>query len=111
MVFGAGFDVGTNATILKDVQTTLANATLVIREGKVVAVGNSVTIPKDAEHRNRQRRIEGRRDSTTTGSASSSTANDSAASASSGSSSTGATSDRGQDDRAEAQRETADTAA
>lgn len=38
----------TNATIVKDVQTTLANATLVIREGKIVAVGNSVTIPKDA---------------------------------------------------------------
>src|SRR5690242_11062149 len=38
----------TNATIVKDVQTTLTNATLVIREGKIVAVGNSVTIPKDA---------------------------------------------------------------
>jgi len=38
----------TNATIVKDVQTTLTNATLVIREGKVVAIGSSVTIPKDA---------------------------------------------------------------
>jgi imidazolonepropionase-like amidohydrolase len=38
----------TNATIVKDVQTTLTNATLVIREGKVIGVGNSVTIPKDA---------------------------------------------------------------
>ncbi|MBO9200925.1 MULTISPECIES: amidohydrolase family protein [Niastella] len=38
----------TNATIVKDVQTTLSNATLVIREGKIVSVGNSVTIPKDA---------------------------------------------------------------
>jgi hypothetical protein len=38
----------TNATIVKDVQTTLINATLVIREGKIVAAGNSVTIPKDA---------------------------------------------------------------
>ncbi|OQP63493.1 amidohydrolase [Niastella vici] len=38
----------TNATIVKDVQTTLTNATLVIREGKIVAVGNSVAIPKDA---------------------------------------------------------------
>ena len=71
----------------------------------------TITIPKDAEQRNRQRRIEVRRDSTTTGSASSSTANDSAASASSGSSSTGATSDRGQGERSGAQRETADTAA
>jgi imidazolonepropionase-like amidohydrolase len=38
----------TNATIVKDVQTTLTNATLVIREGKILAAGNSVTIPKDA---------------------------------------------------------------
>jgi imidazolonepropionase-like amidohydrolase len=38
----------TNATIVRDVQTTLTNATLVIREGKIVSVGNSVTIPKDA---------------------------------------------------------------
>lgn len=38
----------TNATIVKDVQTTLTNATLVIREGKVIAAGNSVTVPKDA---------------------------------------------------------------
>ncbi|THU40887.1 amidohydrolase [Niastella caeni] len=38
----------TNATIVKDAQTTLTNATLVIREGKIVAVGSSITIPKDA---------------------------------------------------------------
>jgi imidazolonepropionase-like amidohydrolase len=38
----------TNATIVKDAQTTLTNATLVIREGKIVSVGTSVTIPKDA---------------------------------------------------------------
>lgn len=38
----------TNATIVKDVQTTLTNATLVIREGKIITIGNSVTIPKDA---------------------------------------------------------------
>src|SRR5688572_21732936 len=38
----------TNATIVKDAQTTLAKATLVIREGKIVAAGTSVTIPKDA---------------------------------------------------------------
>jgi imidazolonepropionase-like amidohydrolase len=38
----------TNATIVKDVQTTLTNATLLIREGKILAIGNSVTIPKDA---------------------------------------------------------------
>jgi imidazolonepropionase-like amidohydrolase len=38
----------TNATIVKDVQTKLTNATLVIREGKIISAGNSVTIPKDA---------------------------------------------------------------
>lgn len=38
----------TNATIVKDGQTTLSNATLIIREGKITAVGTSVTIPSDA---------------------------------------------------------------
>ena len=39
----------TNATIVKDAQTTLTNATLVIRDGKIVAVGAAgVAIPKDA---------------------------------------------------------------
>ena len=38
----------TNATIVKDPQTTLKNATMVIRGGKIVAVGASVAIPKDA---------------------------------------------------------------
>ena len=38
----------TNATIVKDGQTTLNNSTLVIREGKIIAVGTSVSIPKDA---------------------------------------------------------------
>ncbi|MBS1933196.1 MAG: amidohydrolase, partial [Bacteroidetes bacterium] len=38
----------TNATIVKDGQTTLQNATLVIREGKIVAVGANVEVPKDA---------------------------------------------------------------
>lgn len=38
----------TNATIIKDVQNTLKNATLLIRDGKIVAVGNSVSLPKDA---------------------------------------------------------------
>ena len=36
----------TNATIIKDVQTTLQNATLIIRQGKVVGV--NIAIPKDA---------------------------------------------------------------
>ncbi|MEK7199382.1 MAG: amidohydrolase, partial [Bacteroidota bacterium] len=38
----------TNATIIKDAQTTLTNATLIIREGKIVAVGVDLIIPKDA---------------------------------------------------------------
>lgn len=38
----------TNATIVKDAQTTLTNATMVIRDGKIVSVGNGVAIPKDA---------------------------------------------------------------
>ena len=37
-----------NATVVKDAQTTLQNATLVIRQGKIEAVGTSVNIPKDA---------------------------------------------------------------
>ncbi|OIR07594.1 D-hydantoinase [mine drainage metagenome] len=38
----------TNATIVKDVQTTIQNSTLIIRDGKIVAIGNNLTIPKDA---------------------------------------------------------------
>ncbi|MEY3675795.1 MAG: hypothetical protein RJB67_285, partial [Bacteroidota bacterium] len=38
----------TNATIVKDAQTTIKNATLVIRDGKIVAVGEGVAVPADA---------------------------------------------------------------
>jgi len=38
----------THATIVKDAQTTLQNATLVIRQGKVENVGVNLPIPKDA---------------------------------------------------------------
>lgn len=38
----------TNATIVKDGLTTLSNATLLIREGRIIAAGNSVVIPADA---------------------------------------------------------------
>ena len=37
-----------NATIVKDAQTTLQNATLLIKQGKIVAVGANITVPKDA---------------------------------------------------------------
>ncbi|HLK29795.1 MAG TPA: amidohydrolase family protein [Puia sp.] len=38
----------TNATIVKDAQTTLQNATLIIKQGKIVAVGTNIAVPKDA---------------------------------------------------------------
>jgi imidazolonepropionase-like amidohydrolase len=38
----------TNATIIKDAQTTLQNATLVIRRGKIENAGSNISIPKDA---------------------------------------------------------------
>ncbi len=38
----------TNAIIVKDAQTTLSNGTLLIKNEKIIAVGNNVTIPVDA---------------------------------------------------------------
>jgi imidazolonepropionase-like amidohydrolase len=38
----------TNATIVKDPQTTIQNAILLIRDGKIVSVGSGIAIPKDA---------------------------------------------------------------
>ena len=38
----------TNATLVKDAQTQTPNATLVIRDGLIVAAGTGVTVPKDA---------------------------------------------------------------
>ncbi len=38
----------TNATIVTNAQTTLQNATMVIRKGKIEAVGAKLTLPKDA---------------------------------------------------------------
>lgn len=37
-----------NATLVKDPQTTVQNATLVIKEGKIVAAGAGVSVPADA---------------------------------------------------------------
>jgi imidazolonepropionase-like amidohydrolase len=39
----------TNATIVKDAQTTIQKATLLIRSGKIIAVGDKVTLPPDAQ--------------------------------------------------------------
>src|SRR5665647_12838 len=38
----------TNATIVKDASRQISNATLLIRNKKIVAVGNNISIPKDA---------------------------------------------------------------
>ncbi|MBS4042222.1 MAG: amidohydrolase family protein [Chitinophagaceae bacterium] len=38
----------TNATIVKDANTTLQNATLIIKQGKIVQVGNNITVPSNA---------------------------------------------------------------
>ena len=38
----------TNATVVKDPQTILSNATLLIKQGKIVAAGTNISIPKDA---------------------------------------------------------------
>jgi hypothetical protein len=38
----------TNATIVKDVATTLNNATMVIKDGKIISVGTSVKVPNGA---------------------------------------------------------------
>ena len=43
-----GFYAFTNATIVKDANTTLQNATLLIQQGKIVQVGNGLTIPSNA---------------------------------------------------------------
>lgn len=69
----------------------------------------TITVPKDAEQRNKHRRIEVKRDSAPAGSGSSSASE--SANTSSGSSSTERRSDQDRDTRAGAQRETADTAA
>ena len=38
----------TKATVVKDAQNTISNATLIIRMGKIIAVGNNISIPTDA---------------------------------------------------------------
>lgn len=44
----SGYYAFTNATIVKDAATTLQNATLLIKQGKIENVGTAVSIPKDA---------------------------------------------------------------
>ena len=44
----SGTYIFTHATIVKDAQTTLQNASLLIQKGKIIAVGNDIAVPKDA---------------------------------------------------------------
>jgi imidazolonepropionase-like amidohydrolase len=44
----SGYFVFTNATIVKDPQTTLKNAVLLIKDGKIAAIGPAIAVPKDA---------------------------------------------------------------
>ena len=37
-----------NATIVKDAATTLPSATMIVKEGRIIAVGTSVSVPSDA---------------------------------------------------------------
>lgn len=43
-----GYYAFTNATVVKDVSTTLTNATLVIKDGRIVAVGANLPVPAGA---------------------------------------------------------------
>ena len=43
-----GFYAFTNATIVKDAATTLTNATLVIKDGRITAVGSGLSVPQGA---------------------------------------------------------------
>ncbi len=43
-----GYVVFKNATIVKDANTTVTNATLVIKNGKILAVGSNLPVPTDA---------------------------------------------------------------
>src|SRR6476619_1094062 len=38
----------TNATIVKDANTTLSNATLIVKDGKIIAVGTNLKVPEGA---------------------------------------------------------------
>src|SRR4051812_39718457 len=43
-----GYYAFTNATIVKDANTTLTNATLIIKDGKIVSVGTNLKVPQGA---------------------------------------------------------------
>ena len=43
-----GYVAFTHATIVKDSKTTLKDATLIVKDGKILSVGNNITVPADA---------------------------------------------------------------
>ncbi len=43
-----GYVAFTHATIVKDTKNILKDATLIIKEGKIISVGNNLNVPKDA---------------------------------------------------------------
>src|SRR4051794_6606987 len=43
-----GYYAFTNATVVKDANTTLTNATLIIKDGKITAVGTNLKVPQGA---------------------------------------------------------------
>ena len=43
-----GYYAFTNATIVKDANTTLTNATLVVKDGRIISVGENVKVPSGA---------------------------------------------------------------
>src|SRR5690349_9172214 len=40
--------VFTHATIVKDAKTTITDATMVVKHGKIVSIGNKIDVPADA---------------------------------------------------------------
>lgn len=44
----SGYFAFTHATIVKDAQTTIANATLLIKNGKIISCGENIGVPADA---------------------------------------------------------------
>jgi hypothetical protein len=43
-----GYYAFTNATVVKDANTTLSNATLIIKDGRIVSIGNNLKVPAGA---------------------------------------------------------------
>src|SRR3954452_7672637 len=46
--YRANYFAFTHATVVKDSKTTISNATLIIREGKIISIESGGAVPKDA---------------------------------------------------------------